>query len=251
MIRQMVAIVTAAGKGTRMAAVSEKLPKELLPLGSKPVLLRVMEECRACDPTEIVVVSSESKTQLNEQIELWSQERFPDIPIRIAFQSTPNGVAGAIADADVESDATILLGDCLFAHPSPIPRLANLVERGVDACVLVEKVADEAVSRYGIVEIDESSGLIRRILEKPSLAETSSRWAVAGRYALSGPVMGFLRDYMQVHGNEGSEITLSEVFEAGLRQEQDIRAVPLQDGMERLDCGTPEEYKEAHRQRWD
>jgi dTDP-glucose pyrophosphorylase len=251
MIWLMVAIVTAAGKGTRMAEVSQNLPKELLPLGSKAVLLRVMEECRACEPSEIVVVSSDSKTEMNDQIEIWSNRHFADIPVRIAFQSAPNGVAGAIAAAEIEDDAIVLLGDCVFTGSPPTARMANLIGRGMDACVLVERVPDDAVSRYGIVEIDESSGLIRRILEKPSASETSSRWAVAGRYGFAGPVMGFLSDYIRAHGDEGREITVSEVFEAGLRQHQDIRAVPLQDGQKRLDCGMPAEYREAVRQRWD
>src|SRR5687768_11432369 len=108
----MVAIIPAAGRGFRMASVTGGAPKELLDLGGKPVLLRVLEEARQADPDQIVVVSAQDKETLNEAVEEWAKAEFADLPVRIAYQETANGLAGAVAAADCHDDALVLVGDC-------------------------------------------------------------------------------------------------------------------------------------------
>src|SRR5688500_5761210 len=115
----MIAIIPAAGKGTRMEAVTGGKPKELPPLGSKAVLLRVLEEAWASDPDEIVVVTAKDKDELNQQLESWAKSEFADIPFRIAYQDPLNGLAGALAAAGAEDDVMVLVGDCAFAGGSP------------------------------------------------------------------------------------------------------------------------------------
>jgi UTP-glucose-1-phosphate uridylyltransferase len=129
--------------------------------------------------------------------------------------------------------------------------MANLLYRGIDACISVEHVSDDEVSRYGIVEVDQFTGGIERILEKPSPTETDSRWAVAARFAFSKPAMGFLMDFISATHIVGREITLSDVVAEAIARGQDIRAVPLQPEQVRVDCGSPEEYMQARRLFWD
>jgi dTDP-glucose pyrophosphorylase len=247
----MVAIIPAAGRGVRMASVTAGAPKELLDLGGKPVLLRVLDEARQADPDQIVVVSARDKEALNAAVERWSKAEFADLPVRIAYQETANGLAGAVAAAECHDDALVLVGDCAYSGGSPAERMASLVYRGIDGCIAVQPVGDRETSLYGIVEIDEGIGAITGILEKPEPDQTSSRWAVAGRFAFAKPVMGFLAEYLAAHGNEGREVTLTEVIQAAIAQGIDIRAVPLAPGQERHDCGSPEEYEQARRARWD
>jgi dTDP-glucose pyrophosphorylase len=247
----MVAIIPAAGRGTRMSEVAGGKPKELLKLGSKSVLLRVLLEARSADPDEIVVVSSPEKAELDEAVTAWSKGVLADVPIRIVHQFEADGAAPAIADAEIADDVLILLGDCVFSGASPINRMANLLLRGIDGCIAVESVADQAVRRYGITEIDEGTGAIRRILEKPAPDQTASRWAVAARLAMSKPMSGFFIDYCTHHRSSEREIPVTEVFQAAIDHGMDVRAVPLQGDTRRVDCGSPEEYGEALRMRWD
>lgn len=234
----MVAIIPAAGKGTRMMALTKGAPKELLPLGGAPTIARVIGEARQAGIERIIVVGSPDKPALDDFIR--------DYRLEMIHQPAMRGLADAIACAEVDDDAVILLGDGAYYGGSPIERMAELIEKGVDGAAAVEQTDDEGTRRYGIVDIDEWRGAIRQILEKPGPEATASRWAVAGRYALSRRLMAFLSDVVHHHEGPG-EIGMTAVFNAALEAGFDLKAVALQNGMRRVDVGTPEEYEEALR----
>jgi UTP-glucose-1-phosphate uridylyltransferase len=242
----MIAIVPAAGKGTRMASVTGGKPKELLRLGSETVLGRVLEEAREAGCERAVVVNSPDKPE----IDAFLAEQ-PDIAV--AYQAEMKGLAHAIACAEAESDVLVLLGDVVYHGGSPAERMANLLYRGLDGCIAVEHVPEERVQHYGICDVDEGIGQIRKILEKPAPHQTESRWAVAGRYGLSHRAMQFLGDYVLAHdrADRAAEIDLTGAINAMIESGMDFRAVALQPDQERVDCGNPEEYAAARRLPWN
>jgi UTP--glucose-1-phosphate uridylyltransferase len=240
----MQAIIPAAGLGTRMQAITGGAPKELLPLRGKPILQWIIEEALEAGVDGIVVVSSEAKPAIGEAIDTWRLGRLREANLRCVNQSAPLGLAHAILSAQVENeDALVLLGDCVFFGGSPCERMVNLVYRGMDGCIAVEEVPDEEVRRYGICEINDI-GAIQRVLEKPQLSETASRWAIAARYAFSGQFMSLLADLYNLHSG-AVEVKLTDLFVEGIQKGIDLRGVALQPGQQRIDCGTPEEYAAA------
>ena len=60
------AILPAAGLATRFLPVTKAVPKELLPLGNKPVIHWIVEEAVAAGVEEIVLVISPDKTAIRE-----------------------------------------------------------------------------------------------------------------------------------------------------------------------------------------
>jgi len=242
----VIAIIPAAGKGTRMAAVTGGNPKELLRLGRKRLLERIVDEALKAGADEIVVVTSPEKPQVEEFV------RGMAAPVRVAYQTEQRGVGDAVAIAGVDGDALVLLGDCAFHGGSPLERMSTLVFRGIDGCIAVEPVADDQLSLYGIAEIDGMGG-IRRLLEKPKPEETESRYAIAARYAFSGRLMAYLNDYAAHPSRlaQNSEVNLTQGLVAAIAEGFDIKAVALQPGQRRVDCGSPEEYSEARRLDWD
>lgn len=234
----MTAILPAAGRGTRMMALTGGKPKELLPLGGAPTIARVIGEARQAGVERIVVVSAPDKPLLDEFLR--------DYPVEVVHQTTMRGLADAIACADVDDDAVILLGDGAYFGGSPVARMAELLEKGIDGAVAVERTDDEGTRRYGIVDVDEWRGGILALREKPGPEATPSRWAVAGRYALSRRLMAFLAE--SVAAFEGpSELGITPVLTAAIAMGFDLKAVALGPDMRRLDVGTPEEYEEGQR----
>jgi len=235
----MVAIIPAAGKGTRMAEITAGGPKELLKLGRKTVLEWVIEEARTAEPDRIVVVSSADKPSLSSAA--------LDLGAEVVLQPAPLGLGDAVACAGVEDEALILFGDCVFTEGGPSARLAELVRKGIDGAISVESVSDEETKLYGIVEADEFSGGIRSILEKPGPLATSSRWAVAARMAFGYGFMSYLQERvaMLTVSTSSGEIGLSPIVQSAIGRGFDFKAVPLLPGQERLDCGSPEEYRAA------
>ena len=226
-----------------MLSVTNGAAKELLKVGSKTVLERVIEEAQEALVDEVVVVSSRDKTDLTEAA--------LRLGARVAFQERPFGLADAIAAAEVEDEALILNGDCVYGGGSPAYRIAELVRRAIPGCIAVEAVDDLGTSLYGIVEVDETTGGIQRILEKPGPVATSSRWAIAGRYAFGAAFMAFLgRHCRNIVLSPGQEISLTPIFNAAILAGFDLKAVPLQPGQTRLDCGDPAGYAAARRYPW-
>lgn len=231
-----------------MAALTGGTPKELVTLGRRTVLERVVDEAMHAEVDEIVVVSSPAKPAIEEAVNEWSKGRFRDARLRVAYQSEARGLADAVFSADVEDDVLVLLGDCVFNGGSPVERMSNLVYRGIDGCIAVESVSDADVSRYGICEVNEM-GSISRILEKPKPNETQSRWAVAARFAFSARILARIAELAQ--GITGPDLPLTPLIAQAIAEGADLKAVALQPGMERVDCGTPEEYQAARRMPWD
>ncbi len=230
-----------------MSDVTAGKPKELLKLGRKPVLQRVIEEAFAAGANQVIVVNSPDKPDIDEFVNALVDD------VVVVYQAEPKGLADAISCAGIEEDCFVLLGDVVYQGGSPLERMGNLVFRGIDGCVAVEPISNEKVSQYGIVEIDETSGGVSRILEKPQASDTESRWAVAARFAFSGRFMSFLSDYRAntVDRDAKGEINLSQALNQAIEQGMDLKAVALQDGQERVDCGSVDEYSAARRMNWD
>jgi dTDP-glucose pyrophosphorylase len=223
-----------------MASVTDGAPKELLRLGGKTVLELIIAEARLCEPDEIIVVSSPTKPQLS----LAAME----LGAKVELQVRSAGLGDAIATAGVEDDAIVLYGDCVFKGGSPSERLAELTRKGIDGCIAVEPVDDEGTRLYGIVEVDEYTGGIKRILEKPGPQGTDSRWAIAARFSCSVRLMAFINTYVRSHTSpEGKELSMTPVFQYAISEGFDLKAVPMMPGQKRVDCGSPEEYNAA---RW-
>jgi len=234
-------------------SVTGGLPKELLPLGSKPVLARILDEAREAGVDGAVIVNGRAKIQIDDAIDEWSHTTFADMPLKVSYQEEARGLGHAVAAGLVDDDALVLLGDVVYFGGSPMTRMANLIHRGIDGCVAVEPVSEADMHLYGVVEFDEFTGCVSRIREKPSPADTESRWAVAGRFAFSQAFMSFITDYCEdpVRLSQPAEINLTEIINSAVSKGMDFRAVAVQPGQERVDCGSVQEYATARKMDWD
>lgn len=233
----MIAILPAAGKGTRMLEVSGG-SKELLPIGGRTVLQLVVEEALNAGASRLAVVVSPAKPDLIEQARSIQDAE-------LVTQEVPNGLAPAVALAGSCYPALVLLPDTIFATSSPSKRLVDALNRGFDIAIAVELVSDDRVSKYGIVEWNRESGRISRILEKPQPSETRSRWAIAARFGLSVRTMFFVKQRVAELGVSASEIDLPPILGEAIAAGHAGIAITLEQDETRLDCGNPEGYRHA------
>ena len=94
----------------------------------------------------------------------------------------------------------LLLGDeLMYAEKGEKPcikRLCEIYEEYEKSVIATMEVFGDDVSKYGNIGIKEEKDgvmLIDRIVEKPSLAEALSNYAIIGRYVISGKVMAMLK----------------------------------------------------------
>jgi UTP--glucose-1-phosphate uridylyltransferase len=188
-------VIPAAGAGTRFLPQTRAMPKEMLPIVSKPVIEYVVEEAIASGAKDILIVTGYAKRAIEDHFDLGE-----DLGARIHYirQKHPQGLGAAIALAQSFTDGEpfgVLLGDTI--HECSRPILSQLRKATVSGatCVAVEKVPDDKVKDYGIVEGPEVDGVVRctDLIEKPALSATSSRLGLTGAYLLTPDIYGALR----------------------------------------------------------
>ncbi len=124
------AVIPAAGKGTRMHPVSRFVPKEILPLGARPMIQFTLQEALKAGIPNIAVVVSPQKPLLGEFLKDFQQHwSGPPFRLELVQQTQPRGLADAIGCCRrlVEGGpfAILLPDNALF---SPLYCLSSLVE---------------------------------------------------------------------------------------------------------------------------
>ena len=204
----MTAIIPAAGKGTRFLPATRVIPKEMLPVGAKPAIHRIVEEAIAAGAEDVVIVISADKEIIRRYF-----DGDPELSakIRYVYQTEQRGLGHAVfqASGEVKGPVLILLGDALVSGPNPSAEMVAVSKANGGASVIgMERVPQEKVSRYGIAAVEGSipaageSARILDLVEKPGVEEAPSNLAVAGRYLLDGDIFGLLATQQPGHGGE-------------------------------------------------
>jgi UTP--glucose-1-phosphate uridylyltransferase len=251
--RPKTAVIPAAGFGTRLRPLTNAIPKEMLPVGGKVALERIVEEQRGAGITDIVFVLSPPKQAL---IRGYFGEGANGVTYRYAIQAEMRGLGDALLKAepflDTEYPIVVALGDAVFEEPI----VGGLTRRLCDALIdsdaavglAVQKVARERLSRYGVVRPAENASLsgtviaIADIVEKPAPEEAPSEYAAAARYVAWPSIFEVLR--ATPPGKDG-EIQFTDALRAQMQNGLTGIAVPLQPGEVRHDIGGLDSYYRA------
>lgn len=228
----MKAIIPAAGLGTRFLPVTRVVPKEMLPVGSRPALELIVEEAKRAGADEITIVISKSKEMIREYFA-------GDPSVRFVYQERQRGLGDAVLSAGIDGeDVMILLGDVLVSGCDALREMVLAARScGADGAIGCERVPIEKSSRYGMMKVQ--GGFVADIVEKPSPAESPGDIAVAGRYFLPGAIFGYLKT--QTPG-KGGEIQLTDAIRRMLSEKKIVSYVYPG---KRHDLGNPKGYLEA------
>ena len=232
----VMAIIPAAGLGTRFLPATRVVPKEMLPIGNRPALDLIVEEARSAGADEIVIVISHAKELVRAY--------FNDAPdVRFVYQEEQRGLGHAVLQAaSVAHDGVlILLGDAVVLGCNAAKEMsAYSVAHGGASVIGCERVPREKVSRYGVMKLEGDR--IVDMVEKPSVEEAPSDVVVAGRYLLDARVFDYLRT--QTPG-KGGEIQLTDAIRRMIADGFDCRAYVYPG--RRHDIGNPDGYYETLR----
>lgn len=215
-----------------MQSVTGGAPKEALTLRGVSVLEHVIH---AAEPfvDSVHVVWRESKGSVPGGYS-WTP------------QMNLEGLAPAIAspflfEQPVAIDRTVvLLPDTVFYPEDP---LSLMVDQDADIVIALEQVPVEKVSRYGIVELDGER--IVRIVEKPSVQEAPSNWAVSARYVFSARFMKYLCEQLRQVDHATTELGITGFVQSAIQLGMTAKGVKLDSDTKRLDCGNPDGYRQA------
>jgi UTP--glucose-1-phosphate uridylyltransferase len=225
----MKVIIPAAGLGTRFSSQGFQTPKELLPLGGKPLIYHALAEGARAGFDGAIVVVSRTKHQLQEFL---ASHPLP-LPVEIVIQPEPKGVGDAVLRGWPGEPVAVLLPDDVVLETAHWTDLLALNRHDGAATLCVRSVPHETTSRFGIAECDQDR--VVHLVEKPPSGTTDSNLAIFGRYVVTEPVITGLRA-----PRTGAEAELTHGFEHAIQAPPGVRAVRFQS--EIYDCGTPAEY---------
>jgi UTP--glucose-1-phosphate uridylyltransferase len=242
------ALIPAAGFGSRMRPLTAAVPKEMLPLGRKPVLEYIVEELESCGICEILLVISSAKEGIRSYF--GSGEAF-GVSLTYTVQEQMRGLGDAVlhgSDWAGGDPFVVAFGDCIIesAGHDALKRLIDTHRStGAFASALAQEVLIESVSKYGILRPAEpahASFRFDRIIEKPPADSAPSRWAVAARWILDQGIFTFIE---KTTPDSKGEVGLSQAVDRALLDGREAWAVPLKPDERRLDIGSWDTYLAA------
>jgi UTP--glucose-1-phosphate uridylyltransferase len=264
------AVVPAAGLGTRLLPSTKSQPKEMLPVGRKPVIQHVIEELQTAGLRQILIVTGRRKRAIEDHLDsdpeliasleqagneaVLADLEFLQGKSRFFYtrQSTPRGLGHAIllgADFVAGEDFVAALGDSLIAAEDPAAPVRAMMEAhrqlSAAAIVAVEKVPLEEAFRYGIVSLDGAEPApgepvaMADIIEKPSVGTAPSSLAVAARYVFSPVIFEALKRTLP---DKRGEIQLTDAIKFLIQMGQPVYAWLLSPDQQRYDVGNFESY---------
>ncbi len=261
----MKAIIPAAGLGTRFLPATKSVPKEMLLVFDRPAIQYVVEEGLASGADEVVIINSPTKTAIEDHFspdpELVSllrsrgKDAYADtveyvgnLPVEFVYQEEALGLGHAVlcaAEKTADEPFYVLLGDVLVPDNKMLPAMQAVSDaHGGASVIAVMPVADEEVSRFGIIageEVEPGVWKIDKLIEKPALEDAPTNLASFGRYLLSPKVMEILKD---VKPGVGGEIQLTDALDA-LLQEEELYALVI-DPNDGFDTGTVESWLDTN-----
>lgn len=199
----MKALVLAAGYATRLRPLTDTWAKELLPVGGKPIIDRILDGvARTGEIDEVHVVTNARKAPAFRE---WARDR--DVTIHDDGTSSNDDRLGAIGDmlfvieqAQIDDDLLVIAGDNLFEFD-----LGDLVsfwrtKPGASAVAVRDVGSLELASHYGIVDLGEDGRLLS-FVEKP--ADPPSSLAATATYVFARAHVHLVRRYLDdEHGSD-------------------------------------------------
>ena len=231
------AVIPAAGYGTRFLPATKATPKEMLPIVDKPTIQYIVEEALASGIEELLIVSGHGKRAIEDHFDsapaleaelrkkgktdlLQIVQETADINVHYIRQRYMRGLGDAILCAKTfmgDEPFAVLLGDDVVYHPErpALRQLIDVYEETGGSVLGCQQVPDEKVSSYGIVagtpvtEGRENLLRVSDMIEKPSLAEAPSHFAVLGRYIIEPEIFAILEN---TKPGKGGEVQLTDAL---------------------------------------
>lgn len=214
------AIITDAGFASRYLPITKTIPKGMVPMGNKPVMQFVVEECAKSGIEEVIIVATPEgkpiyedyftnhvpkiEAQLSKQGKMDRFEpvkeifNLPKVTVIEQDPSYPYGNGSPFASAksfidDDEAFLAIYSDDLVLGAPA-VKDLIDSFEKHPDAVAIIagQIVPHEEIKKYASIDFDPETEILHGLVEKPAPEEAASDLASYGRYLLTPEIFKFL-----------------------------------------------------------
>ena len=257
----------AAGYGTRFLPATKAVPKEMLPILTKPLLQYAVEEALSAGMNNMAVVTGKGKQaiedhfdrslELEMQIKGTQKEELLKEVSEVCKNSTFTyvrqkqmlGLGHAILTGEPlignEAFAVHLADDlCINDGNSVLTQMVEIYKKYQCSVVAIEAVPMNQTDKYGVIAGDLVDGTddtyrVTDMIEKPNPNDAPTNMAIIGRYILTPDIFDILRNTKPGKGNE------IQITDALLVQAKQGRVIAYKFKGRRFDCGNVKGYVEA------
>jgi len=258
----------AAGYGTRFLPATKAMPKEMLPIMTKPLIQYGVEEAMSagCDTMAIITgrgkraiedhfdISYELEHQIKDTNKEHYLESIRDVIAKCTFSYTRQiemkGLGDAILKGETlvghENSFGVILADDLCDNQdgkSVLAQMVDLHKKYPDFCIVaIEEIDKNDSNKYGIIdgiEIENNIFKVTNMIEKPSPKDAPTNLAIIGRYILTPSIFDALR---QTKPNYGGEIQITDAI---LKLAKQDKVIAYKFTGKRFDCGSIDGFVQA------
>ncbi|MBZ7948880.1 UTP--glucose-1-phosphate uridylyltransferase GalU [Campylobacter molothri] len=259
-------IFPAAGYGTRFLPATKSLPKEMLPILTKPLIHYGVDEALEAGMDNMGFVTGRGKRALEDYFDISyelehqisgtkKEYLLKDIRSLIdqcTFTFTRQNEMRGLGDAVLKGKPLagdeafgVILADDLCVNENGLNVMAQMVkiyEKYRCAIIAVMEVPREQVCNYGVIAgntVEENLIMVNSMIEKPDPDEAPSNLAIIGRYILTPDIFGILEN---TQAGKNGEIQLTDAL---LTQATNGMVLAYKFEGKRFDCGSVEGFVEA------
>lgn len=259
-------IFPAAGYGTRFLPATKTLPKEMLPILTKPLIHYGVDEALEAGMENMGFVTGRGKRALEDYFDIsyelehqisgtkkeYLLDEIRSLINRCTFTFTRQNQMKGLGDAVLKGRPLVgdeafgvILADDLCVNEEGLNVMAQMVkiyEKYRCTIIAVMEVPKEQVSNYGVISgnfVEENLIMVNSMIEKPSPDEASSNLAIIGRYILTPDIFGILEN---TKAGKNGEIQLTDAL---LTQATNGMVLAYKFQGKRFDCGSVEGFVEA------
>ena len=257
----------AAGYGTRFLPATKAMPKEMLPVMTKPLIQYGVEEAieAGCDIMSVITGRGKRAItdhfdisyELEHQIKGSSKEELLGDIRRIietctftyTRQNEMKGLGDAIYKGKVlvgsEEPFAVILADDLCVNPDGdgvLKQMVDLYEKYKCCIVATMEVPMEEVHKYGVIEgnmIEDDIYMVSNMVEKPDNDKAPTNLAVIGRYILTPDIFKVIENTKP--GKNGE----LQITDALCEQAINGMVIAYKFKGKRFDCGSVDGFVEA------
>jgi UTP--glucose-1-phosphate uridylyltransferase len=260
-------LLPAAGYGTRFLPATKAVPKEMLPILTKPLLQYAVEEAMEAGIINMAIVTGRGKRSIEDHFdnafELESQlsgtakedylKEIKEIISKSTFtyvrQKQMLGLGNAILTGEPligDEPFAVLLADdlCDCDNDGVLAQIIKIHYKYQCSVVAIEEVPMNKTNQYGIISgnlIDNSNNtyLVTDMIEKPEEKDAPTNMAIIGRYILTPDIFDILRN---IKPDKDGEIQITNALKIQAKQGK-VLAYKFKG--KRFDCGSVKGYLEA------
>jgi UDP-N-acetylglucosamine diphosphorylase / glucose-1-phosphate thymidylyltransferase / UDP-N-acetylgalactosamine diphosphorylase / glucosamine-1-phosphate N-acetyltransferase / galactosamine-1-phosphate N-acetyltransferase len=236
------AVLLAAGRGKRLGALTERIPKPMLEVAGPPLLGHIVAALAANEVRDLAIVTGYLASHIDE----WCARRTREdtgLHLTTLHQPELNGTAGAmlLAKDFVLDEAAFIFGwgDILMDAENYARFTQSARSQSYDLMLSVNRVRDPW--RGGAVYVD-SEMRVERLVEKPAPGTSTTQWNNAGLFAATPRLFDYLA---KLKLSPRGELELPQAIAMMIADRCEVRAVDVRGFWS--DVGTPDDLESARR----